>query len=135
MSPLLAVMQAGIGRQSRKRLEIECQEGPVVRQLSQIKTYKEDPIRRNIRPTFFDLLELSRLSANFDQECIPAIGRNAQIYMGTECMERPSRDHPSKLRVDDIEVKVRLVSADCAVQTLVCRPPRWTVGGSSPVLP
>jgi hypothetical protein len=91
MSPLLAVMQAGIGRQSRKRLEIECQEGPVVRQLSQIKTYKEDPIRRNIRPTFFDLLELSRLSANFDLERIPAIGRNTQIYFGTERLERPSR--------------------------------------------
>jgi hypothetical protein len=33
-------------------------------------------------------------------------------------MERPSRDRPLKLRVDGIEVKVRLLSADCAVQTV-----------------
>jgi hypothetical protein len=33
-------------------------------------------------------------------------------------MERPSRDRPLKLRVDDIGVKVRLLSADCAVQSV-----------------
>lgn len=57
----------------------------------QVENYKEDPIRRNMRPTFFDLLELSRLSENFDLERIPAIGRNTQIYVGNERRERPSR--------------------------------------------
>ena len=42
-------------------------------------------------PTFYDLLELSRLSANFDLERTLSIGRNTQIYIGTERMERPSR--------------------------------------------
>ena len=54
-------------------------------------TYKEDPLRRNMRPTFHHLLELGRLSTNFDLERIPAIGRNAQIYIGTEKTDRPVR--------------------------------------------
>jgi acetyl-CoA carboxylase / biotin carboxylase 1 len=54
-------------------------------------SYKEDPLRRNMRPTFHHLLELGRLSNNFELERIPAIGRNAQIYIGTEKTERPVR--------------------------------------------
>jgi acetyl-CoA carboxylase / biotin carboxylase 1 len=54
-------------------------------------SYKEDPLRRNMRPTFYHLLELGRVSANFDLERIPAIGRNAQIYVGSEKSERPTR--------------------------------------------
>jgi acetyl-CoA carboxylase / biotin carboxylase 1 len=46
--------------------------------------YKEDTLRRNMRPTFHHLLELNRLSKNFDLERIQAIGRNAQVYIGTE---------------------------------------------------
>lgn len=57
----------------------------------QCENYKEDPIRRNMRPTFHHLLELGRLSANFELERIPAIGRNAQIYIGNEKTERPVR--------------------------------------------
>jgi hypothetical protein len=43
---------------------------------------------------------------------------DAPIDIGTECMEPPSCDHPLNLRVDDIEVKVRLFSADYAVQSV-----------------
>jgi acetyl-CoA carboxylase / biotin carboxylase 1 len=56
-----------------------------------VEIYKEDAIRRNMRPTFYALLVLSRLSANFDLERIPAIDHSTQIYIGTERMERPSR--------------------------------------------
>lgn len=59
--------------------------------------YKEDPLRRNMRPTFYDLLELDRLSANFALERIPAIGRNAQVYIGTEKSDRPIRGAPSQV--------------------------------------
>jgi hypothetical protein len=56
-----------------------------------IRRVYRDAVRRNMRPTFYALLELSRLSANFDLERIPAIGRNTQICFGTVRMERPSR--------------------------------------------
>jgi acetyl-CoA carboxylase / biotin carboxylase 1 len=57
----------------------------------QCDNYMEAPLRRNMRPTFHHLLELGRLSDNFELERIPAIGRNAQIYVGTEKSERPGR--------------------------------------------
>ena len=50
----------------------------------QCNGFKEDPLRRGMRPTFHHLLELGRLQDNFDLERIPAMGRNAQIYVGTE---------------------------------------------------
>jgi acetyl-CoA carboxylase/biotin carboxylase 1 len=59
--------------------------------------FKESPIRRNMRPTFHDLLELKRLSANFDLERIPAIGKNAQVYVGSEKSERPVRGGPPQV--------------------------------------
>lgn len=46
--------------------------------------YKEDPLRRDMRPTFPQLLELTRLRSNYDLERLPAIGRNTQVYVGTE---------------------------------------------------
>lgn len=53
--------------------------------------YKEDPLRRNMRPTFHHLLELGRLSKNFELQRLPAIGRNAQVYVGSEKSDRPVR--------------------------------------------
>ncbi|KAL7551919.1 hypothetical protein ACHAWF_015126 [Thalassiosira exigua] len=46
--------------------------------------FKEDPLRRGMRPTFHHLLELNRLTDNFSLERIPAVGRNVQIYVGAE---------------------------------------------------
>jgi len=46
--------------------------------------FKEDPLRRGMRPTFHHLLELGRLGENYNLERIPAVGRNVQIYVGTE---------------------------------------------------
>jgi acetyl-CoA carboxylase/biotin carboxylase 1 len=57
----------------------------------QCNSYTEDPIRRNMRPTFHDLLELGRLRDNFDLERIQAVGKNAQIYLGSEKSVKPSR--------------------------------------------
>eukprot|EP00970_Alexandrium_tamarense_P005314 scaffold858_cov193-Alexandrium_tamarense.AAC.12 len=50
----------------------------------QCNGFKEDPLRRGMRPTFHHLLELGRLEENFDLERIPAVGRNVQIYVGSE---------------------------------------------------
>ena len=59
--------------------------------------YREDPLRRNMRPTFHHLLELSRLADNFDLERIPAIGKNAQIYLGSERSVKPVRGGPQQV--------------------------------------
>jgi acetyl-CoA carboxylase/biotin carboxylase 1 len=59
--------------------------------------YEEDPLRRNMRPTFHHLLELSRLRDNFSMERIPAIGKNAQIYLGVEKSAKPARGGPQQV--------------------------------------
>jgi acetyl-CoA carboxylase/biotin carboxylase 1 len=63
----------------------------------QCDNYKESPVRRNMRPTFHHLLELARLSANFELERIPAIGKNAQVYVGSEKSTRPLRGAPPQV--------------------------------------
>jgi len=46
--------------------------------------YSEEPLRRDMRASFPYLLELTRLQANYDLVRIPALGRNAQLWIGTE---------------------------------------------------
>jgi len=59
--------------------------------------YVEDPLRRDMRPTFHHLLELSRLTDNFELERLPAIGKNAQVYLGLEKSAKPSRGGPQQV--------------------------------------
>ena len=59
--------------------------------------YKEDALRRNMRPTFHYILELARLTENFKLERIPAIGRNVQVYIGTEQAAKPTRGGPPQV--------------------------------------
>ena len=59
--------------------------------------YKENPLRRNMRPTFHHLLELGRLQDNFDLDRIPAIGKNAQVYIGVEKTAKPVRGGPPQV--------------------------------------
>lgn len=46
--------------------------------------FAEDPISRNMRPTMPQLLEINRLSENFELERMVAVGRNAYMYLGKE---------------------------------------------------
>jgi acetyl-CoA carboxylase/biotin carboxylase 1 len=57
---------------------------PIYFTFPQCDGFKEDPLRRGMRPTFHQLLELNRLTDNFSLDRIPAVGRNAQIYVGSE---------------------------------------------------
>jgi acetyl-CoA carboxylase/biotin carboxylase 1 len=59
--------------------------------------FKEDPIRRDMRPTFHHLLELQRLTQNFELERLPAVGRNTQVYVGSEKSDRPARGGPQQV--------------------------------------
>merc|ERR1711966_234917 len=60
----------------------------------QCEGFKEDPLRRGMRPTFHQLLELGRLAENYDLQRIPAVGRNVQIYVGSE---KSSRRNPAQV--------------------------------------
>ena len=59
--------------------------------------YEEDVLRRDMRPTFHHLLELGRLTANHDLTRLDAVGKNAQVYLGTENMARPVRGGPPQV--------------------------------------
>uniref|UniRef100_A0A7S4ATP2 Acetyl-CoA carboxylase n=1 Tax=Pseudo-nitzschia australis TaxID=44445 RepID=A0A7S4ATP2_9STRA len=59
--------------------------------------YKENPLRRNMRPTFHHLLELSRLQENFSIDRIPAIAKNTLVYVGVEKTAKPVRGGPPQV--------------------------------------
>ncbi|KAA8490458.1 Acetyl-CoA carboxylase 2 [Porphyridium purpureum] len=48
------------------------------------ENYAEDALRRDMRTSFPYLLELSRLSENFELQRLPIYLRNAQLWLGTE---------------------------------------------------
>jgi acetyl-CoA carboxylase/biotin carboxylase 1 len=70
---------------------------PLYYTFPQCDGYNEDPLRRNMRPTFHHLLELSRLRDNFNLERIPAVGKNAQVYVGSEKSAKPGRGGPQQV--------------------------------------
>jgi len=59
--------------------------------------YKEDLARRNMRPTFYRLLELDRLKSNFDLETLHAVGQEVQVFLGTEKSDKPIRGGPPQV--------------------------------------
>jgi len=59
--------------------------------------YKEDPLRRNMRPTFHHLLELGRLRENHSLSRMAAVGKNAQVYLGEEVTSKPTRGGPQQV--------------------------------------
>jgi len=86
-----------LGVRSINLLEPVDKQDPMYYSFPQCGGYKEDPIRRNMRPTFHHLLELGRLDANFDLTRIPAVSKNAQIYIGTEKSGKPVRGGPPQV--------------------------------------
>lgn len=46
--------------------------------------FDEDSIRRDMRPTFYHLLELNRLVENYDVQRFSSVARNTQVYLGVE---------------------------------------------------
>ncbi|CAB9498987.1 Acetyl-CoA carboxylase 1 [Seminavis robusta] len=59
--------------------------------------FKEDILRRDMRPTRYQLLELAPLSDNYNLERLPAIGKNNQIFVGTEKSNKPFRGGPPQV--------------------------------------
>jgi acetyl-CoA carboxylase/biotin carboxylase 1 len=64
---------------------------------SEVDGYKEDPLRRDMRPATPYLLELARLTENFDLERLEKVGRNTHVYLGTESSFKGKGKPPQSL--------------------------------------
>jgi acetyl-CoA carboxylase / biotin carboxylase 1 len=81
--------------------------------------FKEDIIRRDMRPTRYQLLELAPLSENFNLERLPAIGKNNQVFVGTEKSDKPFRGGPPQVVfVRGISLSSGLVSSVGSLRVL-----------------
>nr|ASA45565.1 acetyl CoA carboxylase 1a [Amphidinium carterae] len=79
--------------------------------------WKEDVARRDMRPTFPYLLEVSRLAETMNLERItPTVGRNSQVYIGTLKDEKPGSPGTVFVRVIcNTPMEVDMVSDDWMV--------------------
>mmetsp|Transcript_57673 Transcript_57673/g.67324 ORF Transcript_57673/g.67324 Transcript_57673/m.67324 type:complete len:2093 (-) Transcript_57673:220-6498(-) len=86
----------------------------------QCDEFREDPTRRNMRPTFHHFLELSRLSRNYDLERLESVGKNVQVYIGAEKASKPVRGGPPQvLYVRGLSHTSGLVSVPGAARALL----------------
>jgi len=75
--------------------------------------WKENPIRRDMRPTFPSLLEITRLSEEYDLErIIPVIGRNSQVYLGRPKGPVAKGPKPATIFARMITHTLKMVSQD-----------------------
>jgi len=72
------------------------QRDPTYYTFPECKNYSEDPLRRNMRPTWFNILEINRLVENYSLDRLNSLGKNVQIYLGVEKSTRPVRN-PSQV--------------------------------------
>jgi acetyl-CoA carboxylase/biotin carboxylase 1 len=72
-----------------------------------------------MRPTFHHLLELSRLDDNYNLERLPAVQRNAQVYVGTEKAAKGRGAAPQVVFVRGISHAPGLVSNSGARRALI----------------
>jgi len=72
-----------------------------------------------MRPTFHHLLELSRLSRNFDLERVESKGLNVQIYIGTEISKIQKKMPSQVLFVRGISHSLYLMSYSGARRALL----------------
>ena len=63
-------------------ISMEEPERPHYHTFTHCQGYKEDPLRRNMRPTFWHLLELKRLQ-DYETERLPTANRDFHIYLAT----------------------------------------------------
>lgn len=81
--------------------------------------FKEDTSRRDMRPTFHYLLELSRLRKNFELTRLDAVGKNAQVYLGTEPPKPGRKMSPQVVFVRGISHTPGLISYTGARRALL----------------
>ncbi|CAM9940346.1 unnamed protein product [Pylaiella littoralis] len=81
--------------------------------------YKEDPIRRDMRPSFPYIFELGRLDVNYKLERLPTVGRNSQIYLGVERGGASKRATPQTLFLRAISHRPETYTIEGANQALL----------------
>jgi len=86
-----------LGVRSVNALVPVAKKDPLYYTFPQCEAYKESLLRRNMRPTFHHLLELTRLDENYDLERIDAAGKNVQVYIGSEKTAKPARGGPPQV--------------------------------------
>ncbi|CAM9423058.1 unnamed protein product [Ascophyllum nodosum] len=81
--------------------------------------YEEDPIRRDMRPSFPYIFELGRLAVNYKLERLPTVGRNSHIYLGVERGAAIKRSTPQTLFMRAISHRQETYSLEGANQALL----------------
>ncbi|CAM9330367.1 unnamed protein product [Chrysoparadoxa australica] len=81
--------------------------------------FKEDPLRRDMRPSFPYIFELSRLSVNYDLERLPTVGRNNQMYLGVEQGGAGKRAKPQTLFLRAISHREEVYTPEGADRALL----------------
>ncbi|CBJ32783.1 Acetyl-CoA carboxylase [Ectocarpus siliculosus] len=81
--------------------------------------YKEDPVRRDMRPSFPYIFELGRLDVNYKLERLPTVGRNSQIYLGVERGGALKRATPQTLFLRAISHRPETYTMEGANQALL----------------
>jgi len=87
------------------------QKDPAYYTFPECKDFKEDPLRRNMRPTWYNILEIQRASTNYKLERLKSLGKNAQVYLGTEITSRPVRNPGQVIFVRALSNSIDLNSA------------------------
>jgi acetyl-CoA carboxylase/biotin carboxylase 1 len=81
--------------------------------------FKEDKLRRDMRPTFVYLLELSRLQENYAITRFPALGRNSQVYLGVEKATTGRGPKPQVLFMRSVSHDKNMVTSQGAYQAML----------------
>jgi len=76
--------------------------------------FKEDPLRRDMRPAIPHLFELSRMESNFDLKRIPTNSAYNQVYLGSE---KPKAGAPKSRRPSPQTLFVRSLTYDHAFES------------------
>jgi len=94
------------------------QKDPLYYSFPECQNFAEDPLRRNMRPTWYNILEITRLAVNHKLERLKSLGKNAQIYLGTEISSRPVRNPAKDVFVRALSHSVDLASFTGATRSL-----------------
>jgi len=93
---------------------------PLYYTFPQYKGYREDPLRRNMRPTFYHLLELPLIDESFDLTRLSSANRNSQVYIGTEKAAKPMRGgSPQVVFVRGVSHQPGLLTLRGAIRAIV----------------
>jgi acetyl-CoA carboxylase/biotin carboxylase 1 len=96
-----------VPRQPRYLMFMECNE------------FAEDPLRRDMRPSFPYIFELKRMSDNYNLERLNAVARNSQIYLGVEKNPKNKRAQPQTVFLRALSHRATLFTKEGANRAML----------------